>query len=155
MDSLPKKEAKLKAARYCAYQERTQQQVREKLQTLLFDEDLIEEIIAELITENFISEERFAKSFTSGKFRLKKWGRNKILMHLRQKGLTDYCIREGMKEIDEGDYREQIRNLIQAKFESLKIEDTFQKKDRVSKYLISRGYEPDLVWENLDDLYPR
>ena len=76
-------------------------------------------------------------------------------MHLRQKGLTDYCIREGMKEIDEGDYREQIRNLIQAKFESLKIEDTFQKKDRVSKYLISRGYEPDLVWENLDDLYPR
>lgn len=155
MESLPKKEAKLKAARFCAYQERTQQQVREKLQKILFDEDLIEEIIAELITENFISEERFAKSFTSGKFRLKKWGRNKILMHLKQKGLTDYCIREGMKEIDEEVYQEQIRELILKKYDSLNSNNSFQKKDKVSKYLIGRGYEPELVWKNLDDLYPR
>jgi len=150
-----KKGVKLKAARFCAYQERTHQQVREKLRTLLEEEDLIEEIIAELIAENFINEERYAKSFASGKFRLKKWGRNKILLNLKQHGLTQYCIKKGLEEIPEEDYLEQLEKLTQDKFNSLSVDNIFERKHKVSIFLINKGYEPDLVWSVLDRISPR
>ncbi|MEQ8925876.1 MAG: RecX family transcriptional regulator, partial [Fulvivirga sp.] len=87
---LSPKEAKLKAADYCAYQERSQQQVRDKLYTYgLYSED-VERILSELITENFINEERFAIAYAGGKFRVKKWGRNKILQGLNQHRVSNY-----------------------------------------------------------------
>jgi len=152
---IPKKEAKIKAGRFCAYQERTQQEVREKLLKLNVLKDEIEEIIAELISENFINEERFAKTYASRKFRLKKWGRNKIVQALVQKGLTQYCIDQGLKEIEERVYSDQLRELIRVRYEKLNEPNVFHKKHNISKYLITRGYEPDLVWENIDFLYPR
>src|SRR6478609_905032 len=79
---LTKAEAFQKASSFCAYQERTQQEVRDKLWELQVNRDWIEEIISQLIVENFINEERFAKAFAGGKFRIKKWGKVKIVMEL-------------------------------------------------------------------------
>jgi regulatory protein len=154
-DPISKKEAKLKAARYCAYQERTQQEVREKLFSVHADHDEAEEIISELISENFINEERFARTFASGRFRLKKWGRNRIRMELEKRGLTPYCVISGLEEIPEEDYLEMIRNLVSKKIQQLPGENIFQKKDKTSRFLIKKGFEPHLIWEVLDELYPR
>ena len=93
-----RKTAKLKAADFCAYQERSQQQVRDKLYDYGLHFDEVEEILTELIMEGFINEERFARAFIGGKFRMKKWGKQKILQSLRPHKISEYCIRKGMEE---------------------------------------------------------
>lgn len=139
----------IKASSFCAYQERTQQEVREKLYALGAGKDEIEEIISKLIIENFINEERFAKAFAGGKFRIKNWGRIKIQYQLEQKGLSGYCIRKGMEEIDEFDYFKTLRNLIMKKKEEEREMNSFKKKNKIALYLIRKGYEPELVWEEI------
>ena len=142
-------EARVKAANYCAYQERTQQQVRDKLYSLGLRPDDVEEVLTSLITENFINEERFAKSFASGKFRLKKWGKVKIRFHLQELGLSEYCIKKGLEEIDEKEYFETLNDMVEKKLDRTKDENIYKLNWKVADYLINKGYEPELVWETL------
>ena len=142
-------EARVKAANYCAYQERTQQQVRDKLYSLGLRPDDVEEVLTSLITENFINEERFAKSFASGKFRLKKWGKVKIRFHLQELSLSEYCIKKGLEEIDEKEYFETLNDLVEKKLDRTNDENIYKLNWKVADYLINKGYEPELVWETL------
>lgn len=128
-----------KACSFCIYQERTQEEVRQKLHSFGASDNETEEIISWLITENFINEERYAKQFAGGKFRVKKWGRKKILFELKSKGLSPYCITEAMKEIPDEDYYATIVHLIQSKWNS-QIPPILAKK-KVINYLIGKGYE--------------
>ena len=139
----------IKASSFCAYQERTQQEVREKLYGEGITEDEIEEIISKLITENFINEERFAKAFAGGKFRMKKWGRIKIKHELSLRGLSDYCIRKGMEEIEEEDYSKVLTGLMTKKFNEEKESNIYKKRNKIAQYLIRKGYEPELIWEEI------
>lgn len=141
-------EAFSKACRYCAYQERTQQQVREKLSEWGLWDDAIEETIAKLIKENFINEERFAKAYASGKFRQLKWGRLKIKQGLKQHGLTDYCIKKGMAEIEDEAYVNTIEKLIHQKISTLKSEKSLLKrKQKLVAFLVSKGFERDIIFD--------
>ncbi len=146
------KEAKLKAAAYCAYQERTQQQVRDKLYSYGLWEDVVEEIIAALILDNFINEERFAKSYVSGKFRIKKWGRRKILMRLKQFHLSPYCVKKGMEEIDPEEYKKTLEGLIGKKVAFTTEEDVFKRNGKIARYLVGKGYEEGLIWETIKSM---
>jgi len=146
---LSRKEAKLKAADYCAYQERSQQEVRDKLYSFGLHYNDVEETISELITESFINEERFAKAYVGGKFRMKKWGRLKILQGLKQHRISEYCIKKGMLEISESDYFNTIENLVLKKKSTLNIEDAFTANRKIASYLHQKGFEPNLVWEIL------
>lgn len=114
----------------------------------------VDELLVYLITEGFLNEERFAKAFAGGKFRVKKWGRIKIVHALESKGLTKNCIRIGLKEIDEEDYRQTLTELLNDKISALGEPDVFVLRDKVSKHVISKGYEPDLVWGTLKQLLP-
>lgn len=143
------KEAKLKAASYCAYQERTQQQVRDKLYSYGLWEDAVEEILTALILDNFINEERFAKSFVSGKFRIKKWGRRKILMRLKQFNLSPYCVKKGMEEIDPEEYQQTLEGLIVKKVAVMTETDVFKRNGKIARYLVGKGYEDGLIWETI------
>ncbi len=136
-----------KLQRYCAYQDRCHQEVRSKLLELKVFGDDLEEIIAELISDNFLNEERFARSFVRGKFKMKGWGRNKITMHLKAKKVSSYCIKKGLEEIEEADYRNKIEELLTKKFASLKEEDNFIRRNKTARFVIQRGFEPNLVWE--------
>jgi regulatory protein len=138
-----------KAQAYCAYQERSQQEVRDKLYEWGLWKDAVEAIIAELITGNFINEERFAKAFAGGKFRIKKWGRVKIRIELRRKGLTDYCIKKGLQQIDEEEYMSALRALIEERASKTKGRNPLKRNYAIAQHAISRGYEPDLVWKAL------
>src|SRR5687768_10604150 len=99
MKKLTKQEAETKIQRYCAYQERCHQEVRGKLYEYSLFKDEVEDILTNLITEGFLNEERFAKAYAGGKFRMKKWGRLKIIHELEIKGLSKNCIHAGLKEI--------------------------------------------------------
>ncbi|NTW31098.1 MAG: RecX family transcriptional regulator, partial [Bacteroidetes bacterium] len=94
-----KSEALKKAANYCAYQERCQQDIRNKLYQWGLHSQEVEDLIATLIGENFINEERFSKAFSSGKFHILKWGKIKIKNELKQRNISEYCIRKGLEEI--------------------------------------------------------
>jgi regulatory protein len=144
-----RQEALLKISSFCAYQERTQQEVREKLYGYGLNKDMAEELISKLITENFINEERFAKSYAGGKFRIKKWGRVKITNGLKAKGISDYCIRKGLQEIDQKDYMHALLCLIEKRSEKEKEKNEYKRKHKIAQYLVGKGYEAELVWEEL------
>ena len=138
--------------KYCAYQERTQQEVRDKLYSYGLYPDAVEEVLTELITEDFINEERYAQSFVRGKFRQNKWGRIKIKQGLQQKGISRYCVTKGLEEIDERDYGETLRELADKKWLSLPADDIYTRKHKTVRYLLGKGYESDLAWKAVEEL---
>ncbi|HTL80084.1 MAG TPA: regulatory protein RecX [Bacteroidia bacterium] len=138
-------QAKVKAEAWCAYQERCQQEVRDKLYDWGLHEKEVENIIADLISDNFINEERFAIAYAGGKFRIKKWGRVKIKMELKRRKISPYCINKAMSMIDEDDYRDTLQKLAEKKMKEVKEKHPLKKKFKVMSYLISKGYENDLV----------
>lgn len=144
---LNRSEAKARAEKYCAYQERSQVEVRRKLWEWGIYSDEAEEIIYELITSNFINEERFAVAYAGGKFRMKKWGRLKILKGLDHHQLSNYCIQKAMKEIPTDDYERTLIEVLEKKSRQLNEDDSFVRNHKLAKYAISRGFEPQLVWE--------
>lgn len=151
---LTPEQAKQKALRYCAYQERSHQEVKNKLYALGLYTSEVDELLAWLITEGFLNEERFAKLFAGGKFRIKQWGRIKITHALESKGLSKNCIRLGLKEIDEDDYQQTLEKLADEKLSALSEKNSFIARDKVSKALIQKGYEPERVWKVLKKLLP-
>lgn len=148
-------QAREKIQRYCAFQERSHQEVRNKLYTYGLYRNDVEEILSTLITEGFLNEERFAKAYAGGKFRMKKWGRIKITHALEAKGVSPNCIRIGLAEIDGQDYEISLRNLLVQKLDTLKAENVFMLRDKLSSYAIRKGYEPDLVWKEIHSLVPK
>ena len=141
------KQALIKAESYCAYQERCQQEVRDKLYSWGLHEVQVENVIAELIASNFINEERFAKAYAGGKFRIKKWGRVKISIELKRRKISAYCIKKGLAEIEEEEYIKTLQKVAEVKIKAMKERDSKKKKYKVMNYLLSRGFENDLVVE--------
>ena len=150
--SISLSEALAKIQKYCAYQERCHQEVKFKLNTYGLSSEEVDEIVSTLITENFVNEARFAKAFAGGKFRIKKWGRNKIVNELESHGLTNACILLGLKEIDSSDYAKTLRGLLLKKAEEISDDNLFLKRNKVARFAIAKGYEPDLVWETVKEL---
>jgi regulatory protein len=146
------KEGKSRGAKYCAMQERSQQQLRDKLYDWGLYGDEVEEVISWLISEDFINEERFAQSYVRGHFNQKKWGRIKIKQGLEQKKISAYCIKVGMKEIDNEEYQNTINSLLEKKWKTLKESNQYIKKQKAVRYLLQKGYESDLVWESVKTL---
>lgn len=138
-----------KAQAWCTYQERSQQEARDKLYEWGLHRNEVENIIADLITSGFINEERFAKAYAGGKFRIKKWGRVKIRLELKRKQITDYCIRKGLQEIDDREYSKTLKKVLEEKARSITEKNPLKRNYKVAQYAISRGFEPELVWDML------
>lgn len=135
---------------WCGYQERCQQEARDKLYEFSLLTEAIESIIATLIADNFINEERFAKAYAGGKFRIKKWGKIKIKMGMKQKKISDACIKLGLAEIDEGAYFSTLQKIIEIKKRTLLSEkNKINKKYKLIRYAQSKGYETDLILDAL------
>ena len=143
------KQALAKAAKYCAYQERSHQEVRDKLYEWGLWKKDVEEIILQLLTDGYLNEERFAKAFAGGKFRIKKWGRIKIRIELKKKKVSDYCIRKALEEIDDKEYMRTLKEIIAKKFKKIPNPKSQTLNYKIAQYIISRGYEPELVWDLL------
>lgn len=142
----------LKLRHYCAYQERCHSEVKSKCFELGLRGEEVDAAIAALITDNFLNEERFAKAFAGGKFRTKQWGRKKILMELKQRQVSAYCIKKGMDEIDAEDYDKTLYSLTEKKYASLNGEQYLKRKYKTMQYLLQKGYEPDLIQEAVEQI---
>src|SRR5688572_6583007 len=142
---LTKEQALQKLKHFCAYQERCHSEVREKLYNLGIWKKDHDEIIASLIEENYLNEERFAIAFAGGRFRIKQWGRVKIRYELKQKQVSEYCIKKAMKQIDEDEYLKVLEKLAKDKYNSLIADQWIIRKKKTINYLMGRGFEPELI----------
>ena len=124
-----------------------------KLKSLKKRTDEINYIIDHLIQENYLNEERFAIAFAGGKFRIKHWGRKKIVKKLKEKRISQYCIKKALEEIDDKEYIITLHRLVEKKHSSLKDKNPFTKKKKTAAYLYGKGYESDLIWTHLNDCY--
>jgi regulatory protein len=148
---LSRNAALAKAEHYCAYQERSQQEVRDKLYEWGLWKDDVEELISELIQTNFLNEERFATAYVSGKFRIKKWGKIKIRQGLKLKRVPDKMIANALKTIDLDEYMGVILDAAQKKLIFIQEKDAYKRKYKLMNYLIGRGFESNLIAEVLKD----
>lgn len=144
-----KEEALAALQRYCVYQDRCHSEVRSKLLDHQVYGDDLEEIIAELISDNFLNEERFAIAFASGKMKIKKWGRQKIKQHLKAKQVSAYCIKKALASLDEEDYFQNCKAVLESKWVT---NGTYPEKQKAIRYALTRGYEYELIKEIIGDL---
>ena len=155
MDKKPKvytpAQALAKAQDWCAYQERCQQEVRDKLYSYGLHYDDVENLISKLISDNYVNEERFAKAYAGGKFRIKKWGRHKIRAGLRARKISEYCMKKAFAEIDEDEYIKTLRKLLESKSRLIKESNAVKKKFKLLNYATSKGYEQSLIMEMLNE----
>ena len=149
---LSKEEALKKIKNYCTYQERCHTEVKEKLYGFGLFKAETEEIMANLIEDNYLNEERFAKQFAGGKFRIKQWGRKKILYELKQKGVNKLNIKIGLKDINEDEYLAVLQKLAEKKWNALAGEQNLARHGKTNAYLLQKGYEQDLIGKVLRKL---
>jgi len=139
-----------KIQNYCVYQERCHQEVKTKLYEWGCSTETVDDVLVKLIETGFLNEERFAKAFAGGKFRTKKWGRLKIIRELKLRKISDYCIKYGLKEIDEDLYLQTLHVLIQKKTSS-KL--NWQEEQKLTQWLMGKGFELELIRESLSRAY--
>ncbi len=135
---------------YCAYQERSHAEVKKKLYGFGLYKNEVELLMSRLIEENYLNEERFAMAFAGGKFRIKQWGKTRIKFELKQRQVSDYSIKKALAAIPDDDYEKALHKLASEKITVLKTEQNiFTRKSKLQNYLVSKGYEFNLVAEIL------
>lgn len=134
-----------KAEHYCTYQDRSQQEMRDKLYEWGLYPNMVEQVIVELIAGNFLNEERFAHAYTRGKFNQKGWGKNKIKQGLKFKKVSDALIKKALNAINPDDYLEMLTKVIHKKAALLNEKEAYKRKYKLHQYALSRGYESDLI----------
>ncbi len=142
-----------KIKHYCSYQERSHQEVKEKLYSFGLYKEEVESLLSQMIEENYLNEERYAVAFAGGKFRIRQWGRIKIKYELKQKRVSEYCIKKGLASIADEEYKKTLQKLFEEKKELLKEEkEVRNKKQKIRFFLVQKGYEPELISELLSKI---
>ena len=145
-------EALLKLRNYCAYQERCHQEVRQKLIGMKMIPEAIDQIIVHLLEHNFLNEERFAKTYVRGKFRIKKWGRQRLTLELKKKGVSKFNINQAVREIKDDEYIETFNALAEKRVDYIRETNKLKKKKKLVDYLLYRGWESHLVYDKVNQL---
>ena len=135
--------AQEKIRKYCAYQERCQSDVRQKLREWQIDKEKTEQLLKQLVHEGYINDERFAKAFARGKFKIKSWGIAKITNELRRRNISENCIAVALQEIDAQSYKETLTKIASQWLAKHKTETEFARKQKLFRYLLSKGYQVD------------
>ena len=147
-------EAQKRLEHYCAYQERCHQEVTQKLYDMKMIPEARDQIIVHLLQHNFLNEERFAKAFVRGKFRIKKWGKQRLQLELKRKNINKTLISIALKEIDNNDYYDTFNALAEKKVETIRESNHQKKRKKLADYLFYRGWESHLVYDKIRELIP-
>lgn len=147
-------EATKKLEGYCAYQDRCHKEVISKLRAMNMIPEAIDLIVGHLIKENFLNEERFARSFARGKFNIKKWGRNRIENELKYREISKYNIKLAMEEIDSKEYLKSFNSLAKKRLAEIREKDLQKRRKKLADYLLYRGWESGMVYEKVYELVP-
>ena len=145
-------EAKKKLEYYCAYQERCHKEVSQKLRDMNMIPEAIDMIIVHLLQHNFLNEERYTKAFVSGKLKIKKWGKRRLILELKRKNISKTNINHALTDIDENEYIDIFNDLAEKRFNSIKEKDKYKRKKKLTDYLLYRGWESFLVYDKVNEL---
>ncbi|MCK0108106.1 RecX family transcriptional regulator [Flavobacteriaceae bacterium S0825] len=145
-------EAKKKLEYYCAYQERCHKEVSQKLRDMNMIPEAIDVIIVHLLQHNFLNEERYTKAFVSGKLKIKKWGKRRLILELKRKNISKTNINHALTDIDENEYIDIFNDLAEKRFNSIKEKDKYKRKKKLTDYLLYRGWESFLVYDKVNEL---
>jgi len=137
---------------FCAYQERCHKEVKKKLTDLRMIPEAQDQITLHLLQHNFLNEERFSKAFARGKFKVKKWGKIKIVNELKFKNISPYNIKTALKEIETKEYYSTLLKTAEKKLQLIKETNSYKKKTKLYTYLQSKGFESNLISEVLNEL---
>ena len=143
-------EVKRKLEGYCVYQDRCHKEIETKLKEFILIEEARNQIILHLLEHNFLNEERFSKSFARGKFRIKKWGKQRIVRELKQRDVSAYNIKTALKEIDEDAYLVTVVEITEKRNQLIREPNIYKRKKKLSDFLIRKGYEYDLIFKTID-----
>lgn len=143
---------KRKLEQYCIYQERCHKEVERKLNEYSLIPQAKEIILLHLLEHNFLNEERFSRSFARGKFRIKKWGKKRIVRELKFRNISEYNIKSALKEINQEDYISTVYELVEKKNDTILEKNIFRKKEKIINYLLYRGYETDLIFKVINEV---
>ena len=145
-------EIKRKLESFCVYQDRCHKEVEKKLSEYNLISEAKDNILLHLLQENFLNEERFSKSFARGKFRIKKWGKQRITRELKKRDISSYNIKTALKEIDEEEYIATLYGLVEKKNKLVTDTNVFKRRKKVADYLLYRGFESNLVYEAINTI---
>jgi regulatory protein len=146
-------EALIKLQKYCSYQDRCHKEVAQKLKEMQMISQASEQIILKLIEGNFLNEERFAMAYVRGKFRIKNWGKRRLVSELKQRQISKYIINKALNQISEDDYKATFETLAERKATSILGSSKLKKKKKLADYLLYRGWESHLVYEKVNQLF--
>ena len=146
------KQAIQKLEHYCAYQDRCHEEVVQKLRTMKMDADEIDRIIVQLITDNFLNEERFACSYARGKHRIKHWGKIRITNELKFRKISATLIKIALKEINDSDYFELFDELADKHWETITENNLMKKRKKFCDYFLRKGWENELIYQKVKEL---
>jgi regulatory protein len=150
--NLTPQQALQKAKHYCGFQERCHNEVKEKLYSFGLKKYEVEILISQLIEEDYLNEQRFAEQFAGGKFRMKQWGKVKIVYELKQKRISETVIKKSLKAIDEEDYQKTLQKLLKIKWNALSGEQYITRQAKTTSYLLQKGYEINLISEGISKI---
>ena len=137
-----------KITAYCSFRDRTRKEIIDKLYAIGTSKDIVKNLILKLEQEGYLDEERMARTYAGGKFRVKAWGRKKIQVHMKHLGLSKEQISKGLEEINSQEYQSRLHDLFDKKWDSLhKEEDPRQRLAKTIRFLAGKGYEADLIWD--------
>ena len=145
-------EIQQKIAQYCVYQDRCHKEVEEKIKSYDLIPEAREMILLNLMKDNFLNEERFAKSFARGKFRIKHWGKNRILNELKMKDISSYNIKTALKEIDDKEYINTIYKITENRNNVISESNPYKRKKKLIDFLLRKGFETDLIFKTIEDV---
>jgi|SRR5690606_19670348 len=145
-------EIQTRLERYCVYQERCHQEVRQKMFEMNLDREAKEKVLLHLLENDFLNETRFAQTFARGKFRIKKWGKQRIVNELKQRQISEINIKIALKEIDETTYYSTFNELALHRLSQIAEKDKYKKRKKLADYLLYRGWESDLVYKKVVEL---
>ena len=146
------KEIEFKLKQYCSYQDRCHNEVENKLSKFNLISQAKDQILFNLINEDYLNETRFCKSFVRGKFKIKNWGKRRIIQELKSRKISEFNIKKGLSEINEIEYLEKFENLFNKKLSSLGNQSVINKKKKIFSYLSYRGWETNLIYEKINQI---
>jgi regulatory protein len=145
-------EIKRKLEQYCVYQDRCHKEVEQKLREFTLIPEAKEQILLSLLQDNFLNEARFATSFARGKFRIKNWGKQRIIRELKFREISTYNIKSALKEIDEEEYLQRIQLITEKRNQIISESNTYKRKQKLIGFLQRKGYEMDLIYKTVDQV---
>ena len=145
-------EIKRKLEHYCVYQDRCHKEVEQKIKEYRLIPEAREKILLSLLQDNFLNEERFAKNFARGKFRIKHWGKQRIVRELKFRNISAYNIKTALQEIDEQEYLKTIYRITEKRNEVLSEKNRYKRKKKLTDFLLRKGYETDLVFKTVEEV---